>query len=924
MSAPSDLSTDESGWVGGLPVVDPDADAAVDLELAVDPDTGRLQELEGAPGWSRQLLARRNTGSGFVPIRIKLQSDLADGAWTSNSRIDSAWRLEAGVVARSRLLRLPPTSFCTNQRVLFRTVCPKTGRPMRTCSDVERLTAAGIPTYESTAVRAVGADGDAPLFVLEGGNGAGGAGEDWEDVYGGYEAVLDEPCAALPCRACEYRTECFTRDADGRMPAQDRLQPLNVFDAYALVADAPMIELADTVAVLGAATAADRVADRDVADALDGEGGWVVPGCVGLGGDSSGTPVAGALGREVAFVKVRSFKRLIDDLRRTARADGVVLDESLQIHGALPTADAEPARWGVDFRWATCGPLVGGPLGQEAVARQGRLAGELGHLLARLLAENDGRSAEQLRALVDEAADEVWRRWKPELGSSDVSWLGPAFVARTRIEPSALMFRGDHRELLRDPPLVAAEPWSDLWTVVLRLVVGAHDGGFVTPADPEMWLDAVAEALKPLLMQLRSEAFGRSVRAEELSAVTQAMIESGPKAPPKVEVLRVAMRPMDESQGSVVHEVVCRPGAVISFGRAPGNQVVIPDKQVSSRHGRIEMRSDGDVWVVDDNSLNGTFLGEHRVGVDGVPVAGDATIQVGEYLLDLMRCEDELTVIDGGSRDPSATLQSFSFEGVTDRIVAELMRRHARASGQGSGVRAAAVRAYIERELGGLEPSQLQDVHQQLVESSGGGGGDGAETAIWQSLTEKLLPGQRPPTGARDVELAVELLAQVVEVAIAWTRQALAGRSEFADEFGAEVTMVFRRDPNPLKGCRTEDMLAYLLDWSAEESAAVRREHLEAVFRDLAQHQLGLLAGVRDAVVAVVDRIAPERIMEDLEKAGMFASKEKRAWLTYERLYRDLLEERNKLFEDVISPALQRGYLTHHDDAQDAPSEPEA
>lgn len=50
----------------------------------------------------------------------------------------------------------------------------------------------------------------------------------------------------------------------------------------------------------------------------------------------------------------------------------------------------------------------------------------------------------------------------------------------------------------------------------------------------------------------------------------------------------------------------------ISIGRAPGNQIVIPDPFVSGWHAQIEQKG-GELYLVDLDSTNGTFVNGKKV-----------------------------------------------------------------------------------------------------------------------------------------------------------------------------------------------------------------------------------------------------------------------------------------------------------------------
>ncbi len=74
-------------------------------------------------------------------------------------------------------------------------------------------------------------------------------------------------------------------------------------------------------------------------------------------------------------------------------------------------------------------------------------------------------------------------------------------------------------------------------------------------------------------------------------------------------------------------------GDELTVGRAAGCQITIEDNFVSHLHARV-FRRDGQVWIEDLGSTNGTYLNQEKVGAPAVMHKGDR-IQVGETVLEL-------------------------------------------------------------------------------------------------------------------------------------------------------------------------------------------------------------------------------------------------------------------------------------------------
>ena len=75
--------------------------------------------------------------------------------------------------------------------------------------------------------------------------------------------------------------------------------------------------------------------------------------------------------------------------------------------------------------------------------------------------------------------------------------------------------------------------------------------------------------------------------------------------------------------------------AAILIGRAQSCTLVLDDDYSSSRHARL-FSEDGQWYVEDLGSTNGTFLGHDRV-TDPVPVGVGAQVRIGQSVLELQR-----------------------------------------------------------------------------------------------------------------------------------------------------------------------------------------------------------------------------------------------------------------------------------------------
>ncbi len=70
-------------------------------------------------------------------------------------------------------------------------------------------------------------------------------------------------------------------------------------------------------------------------------------------------------------------------------------------------------------------------------------------------------------------------------------------------------------------------------------------------------------------------------------------------------------------------------GAMITIGRTPDNQIVVPHAQVSSKHAHI-VNEGGRLFLVDMGSANGTFVRGQRVPPNQkIPVQNGEKVFIG-------------------------------------------------------------------------------------------------------------------------------------------------------------------------------------------------------------------------------------------------------------------------------------------------------
>ena len=125
--------------------------------------------------------------------------------------------------------------------------------------------------------------------------------------------------------------------------------------------------------------------------------------------------------------------------------------------------------------------------------------------------------------------------------------------------------------------------------------------------------------------------------------------------------------------------------------------------------------------------------------------------------------------------------------------------------------------------------------------------------------------------GLQDVRVTPELaenFGEILRVVVTGVMDILQARQQTKDELGMPVTTFRRADNNPLKfSANVEDALHNLL---VKRNAAYLGPvaAFEDAFDDLRDHQMAVLAGVRQAFAAMLTRVRPRRTGETVRPPG--------------------------------------------------------
>ena len=140
---------------------------------------------------------------------------------------------------------------------------------------------------------------------------------------------------------------------------------------------------------------------------------------------------------------------------------------------------------------------------------------------------------------------------------------------------------------------------------------------------------------------LRGDLYGTRVSSKPSKSPGRAERPPAPKPAPKPaakplsRAARRAPRSIAVTEGALTGTTITLAEQPVLLGRSPEATLVLEDDYASGRHARIYPQ-DGEWWVEDLGSTNGTFLGRDRLTTPTRLEAG-ATLRIGTTVLELRR-----------------------------------------------------------------------------------------------------------------------------------------------------------------------------------------------------------------------------------------------------------------------------------------------
>lgn len=178
---------------------------------------------------------------------------------------------------------------------------------------------------------------------------------------------------------------------------------------------------------------------------------------------------------------------------------------------------------------------------------------------------------------------------------------------------------------------------------------------------------------------------------------------------------------------------------------------------------------------------------------------------------------------------------------------------------------------------------------------------------------------------AEQLPALLENIAHITRHSMQGIMQTMMSRAHLKSEFRLSMTTIQTEENNPLKFCiNYEQLLHYMLLNPKSGVGAGYLDARQAVndsFKEIQEHQIGVMAGMKAALKAMLKNLSPEKVIENAErfKSGSLAlaSKKSRYWDAYKHLYNDMNNE-EEVFASAFGQEFCKAYESQIDQIRQA------
>jgi type VI secretion system FHA domain protein len=350
-----------------------------------------------------------------------------------------------------------------------------------------------------------------------------------------------------------------------------------------------------------------------------------------------------------------------------------------------------------------------------------------------------------------------------------------------------------------------------------------------------------------------------------------------------------------------------------SIGRVEGNDWALPDPErfVSSRHALV--RFDSGAFSLEDVSTNGTFLNAPDRAVsksEAVRLKDGDRLFIGDYEILVQLIEDQLP-----ASEPAAALEPDEAQALE---AAAPPPATAAASALGPldplaliGVRAAPAVA-AAAAAPSLPPSARAPGRAAPAPPVPAASVPAAPLSASAPGPSELLASLGLDPEEVDAQLAGQLGA-ILRTVVEGMLQALRARADVKSTFRMPTTSIRASENNPLKFSLNADDALHNLLIKRHPGYLGPVEAFHEAFRDIAHHELAMVAGIREAYRSMLAKFAPDHLEETLTTklrrtsviplGGRF-----KLWEMYCSEFDDIEKDGEGSFQNLFGEEFSRAY----------------
>ena len=173
--------------------------------------------------------------------------------------------------------------------------------------------------------------------------------------------------------------------------------------------------------------------------------------------------------------------------------------------------------------------------------------------------------------------------------------------------------------------------------------------------------------------------------------------------------------------------------------------------------------------------------------------------------------------------------------------------------------------------------------------------------------------GMATPPAAERTAQRMQLIGELLRESLAGTLGLLAARTISKRELGAGATMLQTRGNNPLKFSPNVDAALTHLLGPPMRGFIGAGDAVRDAFGDLRAHQVAILAGMRAALEAVLERFDPVALEARLAPRGMWehlmpVNRRAKLWEQFGEQYAEILREAEDDFDSLFGNAFLQAY----------------